>query len=57
MANYYVLNEKWYRKRETNVGNKAKRIVIPAAKLIREEIRNLKISLDSYPNKLYNGLN
>ena len=29
----------------------AKRIVMTAAKLIRSEIRNLKLSLDSYPNK------
>ena len=38
------------KKRQVNVDDEAKRIVINA-KLIREEIRNLKLSLDSYPNK------
>ena len=47
----YIINEKWYEKRQINVDDKAKRIVITAAKLIREEIKNLKLSLDSYPSK------
>ena len=34
-----------------NDNDEAKRIVITDAKLIREEIRNIKLSLDSYPNK------
>ena len=50
MANY-IMNEKRYGKRQINVDDEAKRIVITAAKLIREEIRNIKLSLDSYPNK------
>ena len=50
MANY-IINEKWYEKRQINVDDEAKRIVITAAKLIREESRNLKLSLDSYPHK------
>ena len=50
MANY-IINEKWYEKRQINVDDEAKRIVINAAKLIREEIRNIKLSLDSYPNE------
>ena len=50
MANC-IINEKWYEKRQINVDNEAKRIVITAAKLIQEEIRNVKLSLDSYPNK------
>ena len=50
MANY-IINEKWYEKRQINVDDEAKRIVITAAKLIQEEIRNVKLSLDSYPNK------
>ena len=50
MANY-IINEKWYEKRQINVDDESKRIVITAAKLIREEIRNIKLSLDSYPNK------
>ena len=50
MANY-IINEKWYEKRQINVDDEAKRIVITATKLIREEIRNIKLSLDSYPNK------
>ena len=37
--------------KKTNVDDEAKRIVITAAKLIREEIRNIKLSLDNYPNK------
>ena len=37
-------------KRQINVDNEVKRM-ITAAKLIREEIRNLKLSLDSCPNK------
>ena len=49
MANY-IINENWYEKRQIN-DDEAKRIVITAAKLIREEIRNIKLSLDSYPNK------
>ena len=40
MANY-IINEKWYEKRQINVDDEAKRIVITAAKVIREEIRNL----------------
>ena len=47
----YIINEKWYEKRQINVDDESKRIVITAAKLIREEIRNIKLSLDSYPNK------
>ena len=39
------------KKRQVNADDEAKRIVTNAAKLIREEIRNLKVSLDSYPNK------
>ena len=50
MANY-VINEKRHKKRQINVDYEANRIVITAAKLIREEIRNLKLSLDIYPNK------
>ena len=50
MANY-IINEKWYEKRQINVDDEAKRIIINAAKLIREEIRNIKLSLDSYPNE------
>ena len=46
----YIINENWYEKRQIN-DDEAKRIVITAAKLIREEIRNIKLSLDSYPNK------
>ena len=34
-----------------NVDDKARRIAITAAQLIREKIRNLKLSLGSYPNK------
>ena len=34
-----------------NVDDKARRITITAAQLIREKIRNLKLSLGSYPNK------
>ena len=45
MANY-IKNEKWCEK-SINVDDGAKRIIITAAKLIREEIRNLKLSLDS----------
>ena len=37
--------------KKTNNDDEAKRIVITATKLIREEIRNIKLSLDSYPNK------
>ena len=47
MANY-IINEKLYEKTQINVDDEAKRI---AAKLIREEIRNIKLSLDGYPNK------
>ena len=50
MANY-IINEKWYEKRQINVDDEAKRKVITAAKLTREEIRNLKLSRDIYPNK------
>ena len=50
MANY-IINEKWYEKTQINVADEAKRIVITGAKLIREEIRNIKFSLDSYSNK------
>ena len=50
MANC-IINEKWYEKRQINVDDEAKRIVITAAKLIQEEIRDAKLSLDSYPNK------
>ena len=50
MANY-IINEKWYEKRQINVDDEAKRIVKTATKLIREEIRNIKLSLDSHPNK------
>ena len=39
------------KKRQINVDDEAKRIVITTTKLIREEIRNIKLSLDSYPNK------
>ena len=46
----YIINENWYEKRQIN-DDEAKRIVITAAKLIREEIRNIKLSLDSYPTK------
>ena len=34
-----------------NVDDKARRIAITAPQLIREKIRNLKLSLGSYPNK------
>ena len=47
----YIINEKWYEKRQINIDDETKRIVITAAKLIREEIRNIKLSLDSHPNK------
>ena len=40
MANY-IINEKWYEKRQINVDDEVKRIVITAAKVVREEIRNL----------------
>ena len=50
MANY-IIHEKWYEKRQINVDDEANRIVINAAKLIREEIRNIKLSIDSYPNE------
>ena len=50
MANY-IINEKWYEKSQINVDDEAKRKVITAAKLTREEIRNLKLSWDIYPNK------
>ena len=39
------------KKRQINVDDEAKRIVITTTKLIREEIRKIKLSLDSYPNK------
>ena len=39
------------KKDKKRVDDEAKRIAITAAKLIREEIRTLKLSLDSYPNK------
>ena len=39
------------KKNQINVDDEAKRIVITTAKLIREEIRNIKLSLDSYPTK------
>ena len=38
MANY-IINEKWYGKRQINLDDEAKRIVITASKLIREEIK------------------
>ena len=47
----YITNEKWYEKRQINIDDEAKRIVITAANLIWEEIRNIKLSLDSYPNQ------
>ena len=50
MSNY-IINEKWYEKRQINVDDESKRIVMTATKLILEEIRNLKLSLNSYPNK------
>ena len=48
MANYIINGTK---KTQIDVADEAKRIVITGAKLIREEIRNIKLSLDSYPNK------
>ena len=41
MANY-IINEKWYEKRQINVDDEATRIVITATKLIREEIQEYK---------------
>ena len=43
----YIINEK----RQVNVDHEAKGIVTTGVKLIREEIRNLKLSWDSYLNK------
>ena len=39
--------KKW----QLSIDDEAKRIVITTAKLIREEIRILKLPFDSYPNK------
>ena len=47
----YIINEQWYEKRRNNVEDEAKRIVATAAKLIREEIRNLHLSMECYPSK------
>ena len=47
----YIINEQWYKKRRNNVEDGAKRIVATAAQLIREEIRNLNLSMECYPSK------
>ena len=45
----YIINKKWYEQRQINV-DEVKRTAITASNLIREEIKNLKLSLDIYPN-------
>ena len=44
------INKKWYEQRQINVDDEAKITAITATNLIREEIRNLKLSLDIYSN-------
>ena len=46
----YIVNEKWYKEKRSNVNDKANRIVKTAAKLIREEIRQMPINNDIYPS-------
>ena len=38
----YIINEKWYSEKKANIEDKAERIVITAAKIIRAEIRERK---------------
>ena len=47
----YIINEQWYKKCRNNVEDEAKRIVATAAKLIREKIRNLNLSMECYPSR------
>ena len=46
----YIVNEKWYKEKRSDVNDEANRIVKTAAKLIREEIRQMPINNDTYPS-------
>ena len=46
----YIVNEKWYEEKRSNVNDEANRIVKTAAKVIREEIRQMPINNDTYPS-------
>ena len=46
----FIENNNWYEKREENIENEAKRIVMTAAKLIREEIRNINFNDKVFPD-------
>ena len=45
----YIINEKWYAEKRADVDDEAERIVITAAKIIRNEIRDQDYNFDCYP--------
>ena len=45
----YIINDKWYAEKKTNVEDGAERIVTAAAKIIRAEIRVREYDSSSYP--------
>ena len=49
MANY-IVNEKWFNMRNSNMEKEVERIVLTAARLIREEIRNISFETKNYPD-------
>lgn len=49
MANF-IITEKWYSERDINSAQEADRIVLAAAKIIREEIRESKYTRGEYPS-------
>lgn len=46
----YIINEQWYSEKKENAEEEASRIVTAAAKIIKEEIRERKYDLNSYPS-------
>ena len=45
----YIINDKWYAQKKTNVEDEAERVVTAAAKIIRAEIRVREYDSSSYP--------
>ena len=45
----FIINEKWYKERSSNVTDEVNRIVSAAAKLVREEIREMTFDNTFYP--------
>ena len=44
-----IINDKWYRDRESNIEEESRRIIVAAAKLVRNQLREQVFDTDSYP--------